>query len=221
MQPDAHPLEDFFALAALGSDDQALLRNASRVVSLARGTQVFEAGQPCAHYLFIQSGVVRVHLLDPDGHEITLYRLDAGDTCILTTAALLGNQSYAAYAVTETETVATMLPASVFEALLAQSSAFRRFVFKSFGTRIAALMQTIADVAFTPIQVRLARALLDRADADGLVHMTHDALATELGTAREVISRNLKALEARELVRRHQGAVEIIDTDALAACGQT
>ena len=213
-------LRAFPALADLDGPASDALRQAGRALQLDAGTLIFEAGQECRQYLLIQAGSVRVHLLDPDGHEIVLYRLGRGETCILTTAALLGRMPYTACAVTEAPTTATGIASQVFESLVARSAEFRRFVFAAHAGRIAALMQVVSDVAFTRIPARLARCLLQRADALGNVAMTHEALAIEIGTAREVVSRNLKSLERQGCVRLGQGAVTIVAAELLAAVAE-
>ena len=206
---DIERAEFLSALASLDRSAAELLARDARSLVIDDGTLVFEPGQACERYILIERGSVRVHLLDPNGHEIVLYRLGAGDTCVLTTAALLGQEPYAAYAVAETKTVATIVPAQVFDDLLARSAGFRRFVFAAHAERLVALMGVIADVAFARVQTRLARWLLAHADANGRVEKTHEAIAVELGTAREVVSRNLKSLERMGCVALGHGRVEI------------
>lgn len=205
----------FPALADLDGSASRHLQQAGQAVMLDAGTLVFEAGQECRNYWLIQAGSVRVHLLDANGHEIVLYRLGRGETCILTTAALLGQTPHLAYAVTEAPTAATGIASQAFEALIAQSAGFRRFVFAAHAGRIADLLQVVSDVAFTRVQTRLARCLLRQADVLGQVAKTHEALAVEIGTAREVVSRNLKGLERRGCLRLGQGAITIIDAALL------
>lgn len=207
----------FPALADLDGPVLKTLTEAGHLLTLNAGALVFEVGQECRHYLLIQTGSVRVHLLDPDGHEVVLYRLSPGETCILTTAALLGHTPYMAYAITEAPTTAIGVGATVFDTLVAQSATFRRFVFATHANRIADLMQVVSDVAFIRIQVRLARCLLQRTDARGCVAMTHEAIAVEIGTAREVVSRNLKSLEREGCLRLGQGAMMIVNAGRLAA----
>ena len=210
-------LAAFPALAHFDRATQKELLASSQRLQLNAGSSVFEPGQLCERYVFVRLGSVRVHLLNEDGHEIVLYRLSRGETCILTTAALLGAMPYMAYAVAETETVATGLSTRTFQELITRSADFRRFVFGAHARRIIDLMQVVAEVAFTRIQVRLARCLLQRANASGRVPLTHDAIAVEIGTAREVVSRNLKLLERDGCVRLGQGTLIIVDTQKLAA----
>lgn len=218
--PGSDILCAFPALADLDGPASDALRQARRTLALDAGTPVFEAGQECRQYLLIQAGSVRMHLLDSDGHEIVLYRLGRGETYILTTAALFGRTSYTAYAVTEAPTTATGIASRAFESLVARSAGFRRFVFAAHAGRIADLMQVVSDVAFTRIQVRLARCLLRRADALGRVAMTHEAIATGIGTAREVVSRNLKSLVRQGCLRLGQGTMTILDAGLLTSLAE-
>ena len=208
-----------------GLDPQTrdILARTCVVTPLDAGALLFEPGQAPERYLLVLAGSVRVHLLDETGHEIVLYRLAPGDSCVLTTAALLGRTPYAAYALTETGTLAAAVPKPIFEALIADSASFRDFVFRMHGRRIAGLLQTVCDVAFASVQTRLARVLLARADPLGFVHMTHEAIALEMGSAREVVSRKLKAFETDGRVRLDRGVLQIIDPPGLVklAAGAT
>ncbi len=206
----------FPALAALEPGPAELFRSACRFLQIPAGTVVFEAGQTCERYLLVTEGSVRVHLLDIGGHEIILYRIGRGETCILTTAALLGTDAYAAYALTERPTKAAGVSPADFDRLIAESAIFRRLVFASYGERIVDLMRVVSSVAFTSIQVRLARCLLALADEEGCVQLTHERLAMELGTAREVISRTLKLFARDNFIQAGQGSIRVLDHQALA-----
>lgn len=192
-----------------------ILATATGNVTLKAGMEVFEIGVPCRVYTFVRSGRVRVHQLDQGGGEIVLYRLGPGDTCVLNTASLLADEGYAAYATTETMVEAVTLSATGFVSLLAVSDAFRQFVFRSHGERISALMQVIRDVAFARIDVRLARRILTIAESHTRIEITHAELARELGTAREVVSRNLEKLERDGLLMLGKGRIAIVDRRAL------
>ncbi|MDE2515237.1 MAG: Crp/Fnr family transcriptional regulator [Rhodospirillales bacterium] len=217
LSPDAYDtlIAAFPLLSDLDSAAHADLRRACQSMELAPGTAVFEVGQPCERYLFVIDGSVRVHLLDLGGHEITLYRVGAGETCILTTAALLGTDAYAAYAVTERQTRAAGVDAMAFDRLIAGSAIFRRLVFGSYGERIVDLMKLVSNIAFTRIQVRLARCLLGLMDAEGCIRSTHERLSVELGTAREVISRTLKIFARQNFIHAGQGTIQVLDRNAL------
>lgn len=212
-------IDDFSVSAGLTPEDARQLNDAARPVSLPVGYRVFEAGEHCKAYVLVRSGRVRVHQLDADGGEIVLFRLGPGDTCILNTAALLAGRPYAAYAVTETEVEAVTISIAAFDTLLATSQAFRAFVFRSHAERIAALMEVVRNLAFERIDVRLARRLIDLADGGGWLGVTHADLAIELGTAREVVSRRLKAFERRGWVQLCKGAITILAPEQLDTLG--
>jgi CRP/FNR family transcriptional regulator len=107
------------------------------------------------------------------------------------------------------------IPRSTFDDLIARSAAFRRFVFTAFSTRVTDLFRIIDEVAFSRIDVRLAQRLLERANADGHLQLTHQQLAAELGTAREVVSRQLNEFQRRGWISTSRGAIDIARPDAL------
>jgi len=148
------------------------------------------------------------------GREIVLYRVEAGQSCVLTTACLLAYEDYSAEGVAETDLRAVLVPRRTFEELIARSPEFRRFVFTAYARRITDLFGLIDDIVFQRMDVRLATRLLDLA-RDGTVEATHHALAAELGSAREVISRLLGEFQRRGWVSQGRGELRILDADAL------
>ncbi|MGB0695083.1 MAG: Crp/Fnr family transcriptional regulator [Rhodospirillaceae bacterium] len=184
---------------------------------LPAGQTVFSEGDACTNFILVLRGSVQIRKTSETGREIVLYRVEAGQTCVLTTACLLGRLPYGAEGLTETETEALVLPRGDFDALMAKSPAFRQFVFAAYADRVSGLMMLIEEVAFGRIDLRLAQCLLARRDADNVVHGTHYDLAVELGTAREVVSRQLKEFEKRGLVDPARGRIILSDPDGLAA----
>jgi len=197
-----------------GADVRRLLQSA-QVVELPAATAVFRAGDACNSFLLVLDGVVRVQMCSENGREIVLYRVDAGDTCVLTTACLLGSETYSADGVSETPVRAVAIPAGVFHELMACSAVLRDFVFKSYGARLANLMMLVQEVAFARVDVRLARFLGARAEDASTLSLTHQKLAFELGSAREVISRQLKEFERRGLLTLRRGQITVLDPEKL------
>lgn len=188
---------------------------AAQELTVPAGTTVFHVGDACRHYLLVLDGSVRVQQVAHNGREIVLYRVQEGESCVLTTSCLLGHDRYVAEGVTETEVRAVAIPAGRFLEGIESSPGFRRFVFEGYGQRIADLMLLIEDIVFGRVDVRLAKRLLSLADAEGVVRLTHQALAAEIGSAREVVSRQLKEFERRELIALGRGAIELRDRAAL------
>lgn len=208
-------LENFPELAKLTPEDRALLLERSQVMALPAGLTVFAPGQPAENFLLLLQGTVKVQQVSSGGREIVLYRVSGGESCIMTTACLMSHDTYAAEGVTETPVEAVALSRAAFDLLLARSPTFRQFVFGDYARRINDLMQVVEEVAFERIDKRLAQRLIARAGTGGVVASTHQDLAIELGSAREVVSRHLKELQRRGLVGLSRGQIVLLDRQKL------
>jgi CRP/FNR family transcriptional regulator, anaerobic regulatory protein len=207
-------IHQFAELASLPAETEADLVSRSRVVCLPAGTRVFEAGQRAQNMLLLLKGSVRVQQVSDTGREVFLYRVHAGESCILTTACMLADEDYAAEGIAETDIEAVAIPRAVFDDFTSLSLAFRSFVFRAYSRRIADLFALIDDIVFQRIDVRLADRLL-QLEQDNVVHATHQALAVELGTAREVISRTLGEFHRRGWVETARGEIRIVSRAGL------
>ncbi len=182
-----------------------------QVATIPQGTILFQDGDPCRSFVMVARGIIRVQKLAPNGREIVLYRVASGETCILTTTCLLGDKDYPAEGIAETDVRAAVMPSAAFQEALS-SEGFRNFVFNTISARISDLMALVEEVAFRRMDVRLARLLLNLSGQNGLtIEYTHQKLAVELGTAREVVSRLLKEFERKAWVRLERGRVRVID----------
>lgn len=204
------------SLQALDADAKHILYQAAVRKQIPRGTVLFRPGDSCAQFPFVVSGSIRVQRLTETGKEIVLYRVTDNETCILTTAALVSQDSYSAEGVAETDVTAYILPAERFNQLMNVSVGFRALVFNGYALRIAALMTRIEEIICVPVNVRLAERLLAMKHEDSRIETTQQALAADLATAREVVGRALKGFEASGWVKITRGGVEILDRRALA-----
>ncbi len=195
-------------LDALPADIAADLVARSRIVRLPAGTRVFEAGQRAQNMLLLLTGSVRVQQVSDTGREVFLYRVHAGESCILTTACILADEDYAAEGIAETDVEAVAIPRQTFDDLTGRSLQFRTIIFRAYSRRIADLFALIDAIVFQRIDVRLAERLL-QLEQNGVVHATHQALAVELGTAREVISRTLAEFHRRGWVETARGEIRV------------
>lgn len=210
-------IEGFPGLASLDESHRATLEAAGRLVQVPPGTRVFGTGQMPENFLLVLEGSVRVQQVSESGREIVLYRVASGESCPLTTACLMGHEGYLAEAIAETDILAVVIPRPMFEMLLAESPGFRRFVFNAFSLRLTSLFRLIEDVAFARIDIRLAAKLLELAGGRTTLAVTHQQLAAELGTAREVISRQLNEFQRRGWVAAGRGSITLHGSDALQA----
>lgn len=215
MAQDDMWLDRFAGLARLEPAIKAQLLARSAVVTAPAGTVIFGPGKSPENMLFLLAGTVRVQQVSDTGHEIVLYRIEAGESCVLTTACLLAYDDYAATGIAETDVRAAAVPRDVFDDLVAQSKSFRNFVFAAFSKRITDLFLMIDEVAFQRIDVRLADKLLKLSHGDDRVATTHQKLAVELGTAREVVSRQLQEFQRRGWIAQARGVVMIADRAGL------
>jgi CRP/FNR family transcriptional regulator len=184
----------------------------AKPVQAPAGQRLFGDGSPCTHYPLLVEGVIRASKSSPDGHEILLYRLNPGESCVITVVALLGETPYPAIGTAETRLALIGVPRNVFVDLVLQSPAFRVFVFESLSQRMAHLMALIDDVAFRRVDQRLASRLLHHRQP---ITVTHQMLADELGTTREVVSRTLEAFQESGMLRLGRKRIEILDRNAL------
>jgi CRP/FNR family transcriptional regulator len=207
--------EAFPDLKALEESSLALLRDSTRSVRVPGGTVIFREGNACESYLFVIEGSVRVQMISNRGREIVLYRVERGQTCVLTTTSLMAATDYAAQGIADSDVSAVAIPSARFHQLMAHSATFRKFVFSAFSIRISDLLMLIEEVAFGRIDTRLAQLLLDRRGRDDRVNATHQQLASELGTAREVVSRQLKEFERLQWVNLQRGCLVLRNIDEL------
>lgn len=185
----------------------------SQILALPAGTRVFEEFNPCRAFPFVLSGDLRVYKQSDGGRELSLYHVGAGDVCIVSTGCLLGRKSYNAAGVVKAEARLIMMPDQVFDRLMAVS-VFRRFVFSLISDRIAGLMQLVEEVAFHRLDRRLAAALLRKG---GVIRTSHQELADELGTVREMVTRVLHGFADTGLVELGRGRISVIDREGLGA----
>lgn len=209
---NAQTLSELYpVLAQLPSALAARVAAEAQTLTVPSGTVVFDERQACQGFPFVIKGDIRVLKPAANGRELPLYRVLPGESCIISSSCLLGHSDYNARGIAEGETTLALMPRPLFDELLAES-AFRDFVFHLFSERIAELMQVIEEVAFRKLDQRLAGLLLGKGK---LVHATHQQLADDLGSVREMVSRLLKGFAEQGLVRLSREQVEILDPAGL------
>ncbi|WP_445396716.1 Crp/Fnr family transcriptional regulator [Zobellella sp. An-6] len=189
------------------------LRPHCHLLELPAGQPLMSPGQSCQGFIWLLSGQIRVSLLGRQGRDVELYRLNEGDSCVLTTSCLFGNSPFPATAVTTRPSRLLLLPEAEFNRALERSPPFRRLVFASLGERLAALMAQIDSIAFDSLDSRLARALL--AQGHDELAITHEQLAHSIGSAREVVSRRLGHFARQGWLSLSRGHIRLLNADAL------
>jgi CRP/FNR family transcriptional regulator, anaerobic regulatory protein len=212
------------ALPFLRNADPRLVREFRQVAFLARipvGHDVFTEGDLVDAIALLISGVVRVYKIGETGRELTLYRFGSGESCILTANAILSRKMFPAVATVEKEAEAAMVPADKFRAWITSYDLWRDFVFDLLSERLSSVMEIVDEIAFRRMDVRIAKLLLERYRPGNPIQITHQEIASELGSSREVISRLLEDLSEQQIVRPARGQIEVIDVEALRALVST
>ena len=213
-------VERFPGLSKLDVPTKELLLTRSAIVEVPAGTTIFGPGNSPENMLFLLGGTVRVQQVSESGHEIVLYRIEAGQSCVLTTACLLAYEDYSAEGIAETAVQAAAVPRMVFDDLVSRSKPFRDFVFAAFSKRITDLFLMIDEVAFQRLDVRLADKLIELSKGGDVVSTTHQKLSIELGTAREVVSRQLQEFQRRGWIKQSRGRINLLkQRDLIALAG--
>jgi CRP/FNR family transcriptional regulator len=207
-------LERFPLFADLPQARLDALIGEAQLLHAPQGSVLFDAKQPCRGYPLVLEGSVRVIKTASSGREILLYRVEPGQSCILSGGCLLGHSDYSASGIAETAVELLSLPPAQFHELMLQFEPFRRYVFGSYGERLSEVMELVEEVAFRRLDARLAQLLIRRGP---VVAATHQALALELGSVREIVSRLLRSFEERGYVRLERERITVADPKGLSA----
>lgn len=208
---------DFELLADMGLPKKLFDNKiiSAREINLNSNTVVFQSGDPCGAFLILVEGKLRVDMTSKSGKEITLYKMEKKESCIITTSVLLNYENYYANAITETAVTAIAIPVNDFHHALNHYSQFTRYVLSSYSKRMATLIRLIDKISSKDILYELSDLLLKNADTQNFVSMKQEDIAKAIGTAREVVSRKLAVLEEAGAVSTHRGKVEIINRNHL------
>lgn len=199
--------------------DQAWLESIGRARAMQAPAQsiMFSGNEPCNNFILILEGTIRIYQTATDGREMTLYRVNAGDICVLSLNSMLQNQSFNAVAETDTPVSCLVMSAGDFHDAMNGSETFRNFVITTLTERLCEAMHLIQNTAFNHLNMRLAcmlGSLFERNQGE-VLHITHQELAHELGTTREVVSRILKEFEKNDCVRLSRGKIELASAQGL------
>ena len=185
------------------------------LAQIPAGRDVFLEGDRIEAIALLISGVVRVYKIGETGREITLYRFGNGSSCILTANAILSQNTFPAIATVEEDAEAVMIPAGVFREWVKRFDFWRDFVFDLLSQRLSTVMQIVDEVVFQRMDRRVASLMLDRGRSENPIRITHQEIASELGSSREVISRLLEDFIAEGSIHAGRGSIEILDFEAL------
>lgn len=210
--------ERFPALATLEAAHLTRLVEASALRHAPDGAVLFMPGQHCEGFPLVLRGCVKVSKTSANGREIVLYRVESGEGCVMSGGCLLGKTDYTATATAEGAVDLLAVPGTLFHTLILASNPFRSFVFGMYTRRLGEIMELVEEIAFRKLDARLANLLVHRGP---VVAETHQGLADELGSVREVVSRTLRTFEQRGWIKVERERVTVLDPEALRTLGRT
>lgn len=187
------------------------LQQAAFHAEVPAGQEIFYPGDDVNAIALLLSGTVRVYKMGETGREITLYRFISGESCILTANAILNNQTFSAIAEVEEDAMAIMIPAKNFSNWVNEYTIWRSFLYNLLAQRLSSVLEIVDEVTFQRLDVRVASFLLEKSQNHHVIHMTHQEIADELGSSREVISRILGNIAHNKIIQLGRGTIEIID----------
>jgi len=181
-----------------------------RLQTLPEKSIIYGEGGSCSAIALVISGEIRVYKSNDAGRELTLYEIGPGDTCILNASCILAGIGYPANAITAAKTEVLLLPAGVFRQLLDTHSELQLYVYTMLSQRLTAIMALIEEIVFNRLDRRLFDYLVERSD-NNIVAKTHQNIASDLDTCREVVSRLFKDFALKGIVRGERNVIEILD----------
>jgi CRP/FNR family transcriptional regulator len=199
-------------LTRLPEDIQIAFCKQAKLVSIPANTLLFDCGSSCVTLPLVTEGSIRVFKQSESGREISLYRVTSDQLCIVTLSCLLGGDNYPATGVTESSVTAITIPDALFHELIGKHRQFRDAVFHLFSERVSGLMGLVNEIAFHKLDQRLAQFLVMR---QPIINGSHQQIADELGSVREIVSRLLKQFEENNWITLSRKQIEILDPEAL------
>ncbi|HHW23478.1 MAG TPA: Crp/Fnr family transcriptional regulator [Clostridiaceae bacterium] len=177
---------------------------------LDRGMILLDESRECTGVILVLSGIIRIYKLSEDGREITLYRIGRGETCVLTVACLMGTGDipFPVAASAEQTSEVVFIPLELFRKFFFESSSLQKFLFSSMSAKFYSVLGLVENITFKRTSDRLMDYIISKtAGGTYPIYATHENIASELGTAREVVSRLLKDMESKGIVSLSRGKI--------------
>lgn len=197
-------------LKMVGLEQAALPAKVIEEITVSRGEVLFKPGDSCAVFLILIDGRVRVELTGRQGRDVVLYRIESGESCILTTSAMLNDEKYYAYGVAETDITAFALASDQFHLAMQKSPMFLRYVLKGYANKVSSIFRLVDRMTSKQVVANVASYLIEN-QIDGTVFASQAAIAREIGSAREVVGRKLGELEQMGIIQRGRSEIIILD----------
>ncbi len=199
----------------LPNEAKSLIRSSLKIKEYQKDDIIHQNHQDCSGLIIIENGVIRAYINSETGKEITLYKLYENDICLFSASCALQNIGFSIHISCETDTKVAIIPIDTFNILNNEFKGFSDYVNKILSERFSDIMWLLEQVVFENMEKRLASYLLEETDESNILKVTHEKIANDLGTAREVISRLLKHFERDELLVLKRNSIQIINEEKL------
>lgn len=208
--------EHITPLVSSGEKEKSEFSEHAAFSKIPAGTMLAWEGDPCHYFSIVLSGSVRVYKLGENGREITLYNVQAGESCMLTAFGVLSKSHFPALAIADTDVEAALVPAQKFREWVNGYEIWRNYVFEKISNRLVEILTTMESALFNRLDARIAEYLIRHAEApEQTIHTTHDRLAKDLGSSREVVSRILAELKQNGVVSLERGRIVVSNMNEL------
>ncbi len=193
--------------AAMREEDKKLLRESLIRRDIPQGQILMGDNTRCNGIPMVVKGLLRLFRISEKGREMTLYRIAEGEICLLAAVCAMGDTEYHFSIEAEKDSVIANIPPDTFKELLYRSDSFRTYVFNAMAQKLILSIETIEMLIFNSIEERIMTYLQHHANAQGVVSVTHEKMAVELGSSREVITRQLKTMSEKGLIEMKRGQI--------------
>jgi CRP/FNR family transcriptional regulator len=201
-------MENYDFYKNLKEEDKKYLFDNSKYIELPKNFTLFYQGDICNDILLLKEGTVQLMMYGSINELIPLYEIQKGEQCIINTSSTLSNTTTIATAQTKTAIKGWLIPSNIIKELMIKSPTYQEYIFSLFSIKFSALTTLIEDIKFKKLDTRILEFL--KMKNEKIIPITHEELANDLGTSRVVISRVLKDLENKKLIKLHRKKIELL-----------
>ncbi len=201
-------MQEFDFFEKLTSKEKEYLLQNSKYIEFPKNVTLFYQGDICNEILILKEGTVSLMMYGAINELIPLYEIQKGEQCIINTSSTLSNTTTIATAQTKTDIKGWLIPSNIVKELMIKSPSYQEYIFSLFSIKFSALTTLIEDIKFKKLDTRILEFL--QIKNEKIVSITHEELANNLGTSRVVISRVLKDLENKNLIKLHRKKIELL-----------
>lgn len=209
---------DYEFLNALDEKAKEAISHHLRINDYEAGYKLINSGQACLGFSFILKGILRVYRINDEGREVTLYKLKQGDSCFLTTLCILSDEENYAFVEVEEDATLAFIPMEIFKEYILEDKAYLKYIFKNLYGKFDHVINALEKITFDSIEKRIIHYLKQAAKKTSgiaIIYTTHEKIAIDIGSSREVVSRTLKNLEKSGIIELARGKIKILNISTL------